>query len=132
VPLSREQLVAALRLVDEMVDCDAQLHSHPAGPRRAALEAAIAVRAARLQHYVDAASEVFIAPERRSDRFALDTHTINRAMQHDLVLVANVAVDQHLVFGWRSPSGPVGPRFDAREFAIDWMVDWLAHDDGEE
>jgi hypothetical protein len=131
VPLTREQLVAALRLVDEMVDCDAQLHGNPAAPRRAALEAAIAVRAARLQRYVDAASEVFIAPERRSDRFALDTHTINRALQHDLVLVANVAVDQQLVFGWSSPSAKVGPKFDDRKLAIDWMVEWLA-DDGEE
>ena len=121
--------MAALRMVDEMVDCDAQLHANPAAPRRAALEAAIAVRAARLQRYVDAASEVFIAPERRSDRFALDTHTINRAMQHDLVLVANVSVDQHLVFGWRSPSDAVGRMFfNAREVAIDWMVEWLADD----
>ncbi len=59
---------------------------------------------------------------------AFETDTIYRAFQHDLVLFANIAPDQPQFFGWRSESGMVGPQFDERGHAIDWMLDWLADD----
>ena len=56
----REQLIAACGLLDEMVDCNAQLHTDPDGPRRVTLERAIADRATQLRGCVDVA-EVFVA-----------------------------------------------------------------------
>ena len=126
MPLSREELIAALGLVDQMIDCNAQIHANPDGPRRPALEAALAARAARLQCYVDAASEVFVTPEQRSARLAFETETINRAFQHELVLFGTVTAGSGLVFRWRAPSGTMGPQFDDRELAIDWIARWLA------
>ena len=53
--LNRDQSVAAFGIVDEMIDCKAQLEALPDGPRRVALEAAIDERAATLQGYLIAA-----------------------------------------------------------------------------
>jgi hypothetical protein len=128
MPLSRDELGAALRLVDQMIHCNAQLHANPDGHRRLFLEAALAVRAAELQCYVGAASEVFVTPEQRSARLAFETETINRAFQHDLVLFANVTATSDLVFRWRAPNRTFGPQFDDRELAIDWIARWLAED----
>ena len=125
--LNRDQSVAAFAIVDEMIDCKAQLEALPDGPRRVALEAAIDERAATLQGYLIAA-ELFSAPTEPPDRVAFETDTIYRAFQHDLVLFANIAPDQPQFFGWRSESGMVGPQFDERGHAIDWMLDWLADD----
>lgn len=49
------ELTTALRLVDEMIDCRAQLHSDLDEPRRTALEAAINARAAQIRSYLDSA-----------------------------------------------------------------------------
>jgi hypothetical protein len=61
----------------------------------------------------------------QSDRFALQTDTINGALQHDLVLYGDATADYQLVFGWRSASGRFGPQFTDRELAIDWLAEWL-------
>src|SRR4051812_24590546 len=113
MPLNRDQSVAAFGIVDEMIDCKAQLDADPEGPRRAALEAAIEERAATLQWYLVAA-DVFSAPTEPPDRLAFETDTIYRAFQHDLVLFANIAPDEPQFFGWRSDTGMVGPKFDER------------------
>src|SRR5215213_10137766 len=120
------ELRAALRLVDEMVDCNAQLHANLDGPRRADLEASIAERAAKIQWYLDA-TEVFATP---TNRLAYETDTINRALQHDLVLFGSVTRDSELVFHWRAASGIMSQRFDDRERAIDWIAQWLDEDAG--
>ena len=125
--LTRDQSVAAFGIVDEMIDCRAQLDADPDGPRRAALESAIEERAAVLQSYLVAA-EVFAAPTEPADRLAFETDTIYRAFQHDLRLFTNIAPDQPQFFGWRSKSGMIGPKFDERRLAIDWMLDWLSDD----
>ena len=129
MPLNREQLVEALGLVDEMIDCNAQLHGAVDAPRRAALESSMAARHARIRSYLDA-SEVFVPPIERSDRLAFETEVINRALQHDLVLYGTVTTSSSLIFGWRCPSGQMGPGFDERELAIDWIAAWLAEDVG--
>ncbi len=61
-----------------------------------------------------------------SARLAFETETINRAFQHDLVLFGTVTAGSGLVFRWRAPSGTMGPQFDDRELAIDWIARWLA------
>ena len=127
MPLNRDQLVEALGLVDEMIDCNAQLHGPVEGPRREALESSMAARQAKIRSYLDA-SEVFVAPMERSDRLALETELINRALQHDVVLYGTVTTSSNLIFGWRSPRGQMGPQFDEREQAIDWIAEWLAQD----
>jgi hypothetical protein len=127
MPLNQEQLVEALGLVDEMIDCNAQLHGPVDGPRREALESSMAARQAKIRSYLDA-SEVFVAPMERSDRLALETELINRALQHDVVLYGTVTTSSNLIFGWRSPRGQMGPQFDEREQAIDWIAEWLAED----
>jgi hypothetical protein len=65
---------------------------------------------------------------RTTERLEFETHTINRALQHDVVLYGRAGLAQQLVFTWRRASGLLGPRFDDRELAIDWMNDWLAYD----
>ncbi len=47
------ELTTALRLVDEMIDCRAQLHNDIDDSRRAALESAISVRAERIRSFLD-------------------------------------------------------------------------------
>jgi len=47
------QLSVALGLVDEMIDCNAQLHEHIGAQRRESLEAAIAIRAAAVRALID-------------------------------------------------------------------------------
>ena len=49
------ELTTALRLVDEMIDCRAQLHRDIDESRRAALESAITVRADQIRSYLDTA-----------------------------------------------------------------------------
>ena len=125
--LNREQQVEALGLIDEMIDCDAQLDGPVDGPRRAALESSMVARREKLRSCLDT-SEVFVAPKKRSDRLAFETDIINRALQHDLVLYGTVTTSSELVFGWRSRVGRSGPRFDEREHAVDWIAGWLAED----
>jgi hypothetical protein len=132
--LNRKQLVAALVLVDQIVDCNAQLDGSIDGPRRVALESSMAARRAKLRSYMGA-PEVFAPSMGRTDRLAFETDVINRALQHDLVLYGTVTTSSSLIFGssslifgWRSPRGQMGPRFDEREHAIDWVAGWLAED----
>jgi hypothetical protein len=127
MPLNPDQLVEALGLVDEMIDCNAQLRGPVDGPRREALESSMAARQAKIRSYLDA-SEVFVAPIERSDRLALETDLINRALQHDVVLYGTVTTSSNLIFGWRSPRGQIGPQFEERALAIDWIAEWLAED----
>jgi len=121
---------SALGLVDEIIDCHAQLRGTPDNARRVDLERAIAARSARLRRYVDgaAADEVWVTAEQRSERLVYETDTINRALQHDLTLFGTVRASSGLVFNWRSTRGPAGPRFDDRALAIDWMADWLTEE----
>ena len=95
-------------------------------PRRVALERAIADRATRLRGCVDVA-EVFVASEQRSDRLTFETRTINRALQHDLVLYANAVANSELIFGWRSAERDgSGPGSMTAALAINWVAEWLA------
>ena len=48
------QLMTAMRLVDEIIDCRAQLHANIHPQRRAQLESAINARAAEIKAYLDA------------------------------------------------------------------------------
>jgi hypothetical protein len=66
----------------------------------------------------------------QADRFALQTDTIKRALQHDLVLYGDATPESQLVFGWRSPRRRFGPEFADRDLAIDWLAEWLNNDDG--
>ena len=66
----------------------------------------------------------------QADRFAFQTDTINRALQHDLVLYGDATPDSQLVFGWRSARGRFGPEFADRDLAIDWFAEWLDNKDG--
>jgi len=74
---------------------------------------------------VDVAA-VLVASEHQPDRVAFETRTINRALKHDLVLYANALSNSELVFGWRSGSERIGPQFDDRAVAINWIAEWLA------
>jgi len=47
------ELTAALHLVDEMIDCRAQLDGCASSYRRAELESAIGARAHRISEYLD-------------------------------------------------------------------------------
>jgi hypothetical protein len=53
--LTTEQLMAAMGLVYEILDCDARLHAYFDGPRRAQLESALADRTEKLTAFLDAA-----------------------------------------------------------------------------
>jgi hypothetical protein len=53
--LTTEQLMIAMRLVDEIIDCDARLYANLDAPRRAQLESAIADRAETLKAFLDSA-----------------------------------------------------------------------------
>jgi hypothetical protein len=66
----------------------------------------------------------------QADRFAFQTDTINRALQHELALYGDATPDRQLVFGWRSVRGRFGPEFADRDLAIDWVAEWLNDDDG--
>ena len=127
MPLNRDQLVEALGLVDEVIDCNAQLHGPVDGPRRAALESSMAARQEKIRSYLDV-SEVFVPPMERSDRLALETDLINRALQHDVVLYGTVTTSSNLIFGMALPAWQMGPQFDERALAIDWIAEWLAED----
>ncbi len=55
--------------------------------------------------------------DRRMDsegRLAFETHTINQALQRDLVLYGSVTATSTLIFTWRAASGIIGARFDDR------------------
>ena len=65
---------------------------------------------------------------RASDRLAYETETINRALQHDLVLFGAGDREFELVFRWRSGHATLGPQFDDRGLAIDWIALWLLKD----
>ena len=52
--LTIEDLTDVFRLVDEIIDCNAQLHCHIGDARRVSLEGAIATRAAKLRAYIAA------------------------------------------------------------------------------
>jgi hypothetical protein len=64
---------------------------------------------------------------KKTERCELETETIGRALQHDLVLRASL-VEHERIFEWCSPGCTTGPRFEHRELAIEWMIDWLAYD----
>jgi hypothetical protein len=51
--VTNDQLRDALGLVDEMIDCNAQLHEDMDAQRRQSLEAAIAIRAATVRALID-------------------------------------------------------------------------------
>jgi hypothetical protein len=51
--LTTDQLRTALSLVDEMLDCSAQLHDNMGSGHRELLESALAERAARVKDYLD-------------------------------------------------------------------------------
>jgi hypothetical protein len=63
-----------------------------------------------------------------SDRLDFEIDIINRALQHDLVLSGEATGSSELVFRWRRGAETVGPQFDDRAFAIDWIADWLAQE----
>jgi len=62
------------------------------------------------------------------DRSAYETDTIHRAVQHDLILYEQTINDSTVVFRWRSRHDTLGPQFDDRALAIDWIAGWLAED----
>jgi hypothetical protein len=68
--------------------------------------------------------------DERPARLAFETDLINRAMRGGLTLYGYATADSSLVFDWRSPHGSVGPRFDDRQDAIDWMANLGASDGG--
>ena len=53
--LTTEQLMTAMGLVDEILDCDARLHAYFDGPRRPQLESALADRTEKLTAFLDSA-----------------------------------------------------------------------------
>jgi hypothetical protein len=53
--LTTEQLMTAMGLVDEILDCDARLHAYLDGPRRPQLESALADRTEKLTAFLDSA-----------------------------------------------------------------------------
>ena len=61
-------------------------------------------------------------------RLAFETDAINRALQHNLVLFGNVTANSQLVFRWRAGRSTLGPQFEDRELAIDWIAAWLTDD----
>ena len=63
-----------------------------------------------------------------TERLAFETEIINHALQHDIVLYGTATADSSLTLTWRTASGCISPRFDDRDLAINWMVDWLAYD----
>ena len=67
---------------------------------------------------------------RAADRLAYEPDTINRAMQNDLVLFGQATASSELVFRWHSGPATVGPQFDDRELAIDWIAQWLLEEVG--
>jgi hypothetical protein len=54
------ELTTALRLVDEMIDCRAQLHCDIDESRRTALESAISARAMQIRAYLDSADRSLV------------------------------------------------------------------------
>src|SRR4051794_3729303 len=63
----------------------------------------------------------YVAAMRAPNRLAYETDTINRAMQHDLVLFGQPTRNSGLVFRWRSGRETLGAQFDDRALAIDWI-----------
>jgi hypothetical protein len=63
-----------------------------------------------------------------TEQGAFETDAIGRALQHDLVLRASLIEETRMIFEWCSPLRTVGPRFEYRDLAIEWMIDWLAYD----
>jgi hypothetical protein len=53
--LTTEQLMTAMGLVDEILDCDARLHAYLDGPQRPQLESALADRTEKLTAFLDSA-----------------------------------------------------------------------------
>jgi hypothetical protein len=71
----------------------------------------------------------WMMPERPA-RLAFETNVINRAMRYGLVLFGYASAESNLVFEWRNAGGSIGPRFDDRQLAIDWMADLEVPDGG--
>jgi hypothetical protein len=63
-----------------------------------------------------------------TERCEVETEAIGRALQHDFVLRGHRVDDEQMIFEWCSPGRTTGPRFDDRDLAIEWMIDWLAYD----
>ena len=55
MPLTTEQLMTTMGLVDEIIDCSAQLHGSLNSQRRRQLESAMAVRSAMIKGYLGSA-----------------------------------------------------------------------------
>jgi hypothetical protein len=120
VPLTNEQLRDAFALVDKIVECHARLPGATDDAWRAHLESSMTECARKIRAHLESADR-----SEWAERLAFETDTINCASQHDLVLFVKVTASSALTFTWRAKSRIIGPRFDERELAIDWMRDWL-------
>ena len=119
-----KQLRDAFRLVDKMIECKARLPGAADDVKPPAeLETSIAECLRKIRGYLEASEQ-----SEWADRLAFETDTINRGLQHDLVLFGKVTSNSTLTFTWHRESRIVGPLFDERELAIDWMRDWLAQE----
>ena len=63
-----------------------------------------------------------------TERLAFETDTINRALQHDVVLYGQLGSGNLMTFSWRRASGCISPRYHDRELAVEWMANWPAYD----
>jgi hypothetical protein len=63
------------------------------------------------------------------NRLAFETDAINRALRRNVVLFGSVTAESELVFRWRAGGGgAMGPHFEDRELAINWIAEWLDDD----
>jgi putative methionine-R-sulfoxide reductase with GAF domain len=125
--LTSEQLRDAFGLVDKMIECNARLSGAADDEWRFQLETSITECAQRIRDYLEASER-----SEWAERLAFETETINRALQHDVVLFGKAGAGSALVFSWRLSSGTMGPQFEDRALAIDWMAAWLTDDVGEQ
>ena len=63
-----------------------------------------------------------------ADRNAFERDVSRRALERDCVLFGS-AEDGTMVFVWRSSGAQVGPEFDERDLAIDWMAERIASEE---
>ena len=127
MPLNRDQLVEALGLVDEVIDCNAQLHGPVDGPRRAALESSMAARQEKIRSYLGRVGGL-----RGSDGAIRPLGPRDGPHQPGATARCRALRDRHhqLESDLRMalPAWQMGPQFDERALAIDWIAEWLAED----